>query len=695
MDWFENKIIELININELALAVLNDEAPIQTLSFQRDAVWDEKHIELLWDSIFRGFPIGSLLFSRVDYFRDSDISVKPLQESKSAKANPIKDDIGKTKYVIIDGQQRIVAITLGFRIFKPKQTARLWIDLGINDEEFVYNSQKIFYVCSIRKPWGLETTSDMELKALNILGEEKINHKDEYLLFKTWPLKAKYPVPFPELVKFKLENLNSASVFELLPDHMKKKITKSEIEQKYIFDNIKDLQDYKIPSYLIENIKNLEDLGLAFQRLNKQGVIMTDEDLFYSGLKMLWPKAHDLVWEIYSDDKTGKFLQHTKIVHNAVRLSSASVKPDDRDDIISLNVKEFRKLIKTTPPENNEFLEKIKSYLIKLNGNQQNNSLLHENLRKAKEILLYNPANENGKNDFGLPLPLLANLHWRVWHTLTAFIDRKKELDSYDRKEIIRYVLMDHFYVNSTSEVYIREPFKIAYNANKSFPGKDIYKFLKDKELFSGELQIVNPKKFKELVLDETKLRGNILHNETDLIMYAQRSYVYKWYREFDPTLYVTISDLPYDWDHIIAYDFFDRSKHRSNQPHQDFWRYRADLASCSGNFRLWPKSLNRSDRNKTLKNKYLIGNPDQIIDESSYLRRDPYNLKYVKAVQEASFFNDDEFLKYWENASNEQDPYNWSERERLENLRMAIQTRRYRMFKLLYDTIEWDFWLN
>ena len=363
MDWFKNKILELININELASAVLNDEPIVQPIPFQRDAVWDEKHMELLWDSIFRGFPIGSLLFSRVDYFRDSGISVKPIQESKSAKASPIKVDIGKTVYILIDGQQRIIAIALGFRIFKPKQTARLWIDLGVNDEEFVNDSQKIFYVCSIRKPWGLETTSDMELKALNILGDERINHKDENLLFKTWPLKAKYPVPFPELIK--LENLEIPYIFELLPNHIKEEITKSEIEQKYIFDMMNKLNDYKIPVYLIYNIKNLEDLGLAYQRLNKQGVIMTEEDLFYSGLKLLWPEAHNLVWEIYSDDKTGKFLQPTKIVHNAVRLSAASVKPDGRDDIISLNVKEFRKLIKSTPPENNNLLKKIKEYLEK------------------------------------------------------------------------------------------------------------------------------------------------------------------------------------------------------------------------------------------------------------------------------------------------------------------------------------------
>ena len=34
---------------------------LQLPSFQRDAVWDEERVELLWDSLLRGIPIGNLI----------------------------------------------------------------------------------------------------------------------------------------------------------------------------------------------------------------------------------------------------------------------------------------------------------------------------------------------------------------------------------------------------------------------------------------------------------------------------------------------------------------------------------------------------------------------------------------------------------------------------------------------------------
>ena len=74
-------------------------------SLQRDAVWKSGQVELLWDSLFRGFPIGSLVVS--EELKD--------QKSRYGKLAGDKDPWpGKEKRHLLDGQQRSNAIALGF-----------------------------------------------------------------------------------------------------------------------------------------------------------------------------------------------------------------------------------------------------------------------------------------------------------------------------------------------------------------------------------------------------------------------------------------------------------------------------------------------------------------------------------------------------------------------------------------------------
>jgi hypothetical protein len=51
---------------QLGRHLVGDDEPswVATLpSLQRGAVWKPRQVELLWDSLFRGFPIGSLVIS--------------------------------------------------------------------------------------------------------------------------------------------------------------------------------------------------------------------------------------------------------------------------------------------------------------------------------------------------------------------------------------------------------------------------------------------------------------------------------------------------------------------------------------------------------------------------------------------------------------------------------------------------------
>ena len=76
------------NLKEIAeWQLFHDQSKIILPKMQRGFVWKVKQIESLWDSIFRGFPIGSFLISETE-----------------------KNGL----YYLMDGQQRATSIALGY-----------------------------------------------------------------------------------------------------------------------------------------------------------------------------------------------------------------------------------------------------------------------------------------------------------------------------------------------------------------------------------------------------------------------------------------------------------------------------------------------------------------------------------------------------------------------------------------------------
>ena len=81
----------------------SEDSEVQIPALQRGLVWKPRQVELLWDSILRGFPIGSFMLSDV------------VDEKESGK------------YYLMDGQQRYNAISIGYNSVKQAR-AMLWID---------------------------------------------------------------------------------------------------------------------------------------------------------------------------------------------------------------------------------------------------------------------------------------------------------------------------------------------------------------------------------------------------------------------------------------------------------------------------------------------------------------------------------------------------------------------------------------
>jgi uncharacterized protein with ParB-like and HNH nuclease domain len=61
-----NKMKNQFTVQEIANWQLKKQDEISLPSMQRGFVWKPKQIEDLWDSLFRGFPIGSFLMAQTN-----------------------------------------------------------------------------------------------------------------------------------------------------------------------------------------------------------------------------------------------------------------------------------------------------------------------------------------------------------------------------------------------------------------------------------------------------------------------------------------------------------------------------------------------------------------------------------------------------------------------------------------------------
>jgi hypothetical protein len=98
-------------------------------AIQREFVWDATQICSLFDSIMRGYPIGSFLFWKVEAARVGDHLwygfIKDYHQGK-ARHCPVLDVPSHAVTAIIDGQQRLTGLNIGLRGSHAAKEPRKW-----------------------------------------------------------------------------------------------------------------------------------------------------------------------------------------------------------------------------------------------------------------------------------------------------------------------------------------------------------------------------------------------------------------------------------------------------------------------------------------------------------------------------------------------------------------------------------------
>src|SRR5690349_20600840 len=113
--------VTTITIRQLLQRIADGE--IRVPAFQREFVWEPDRVQFLMDSIFKGYPIGTVLFWRTKEKLSYDRDLGPFTLPEPKKEYPID--------YVLDGQQRLTSIFSTFQtdLKQNPDTKVNWIDI--------------------------------------------------------------------------------------------------------------------------------------------------------------------------------------------------------------------------------------------------------------------------------------------------------------------------------------------------------------------------------------------------------------------------------------------------------------------------------------------------------------------------------------------------------------------------------------
>lgn len=401
---------------------------------QRGKVWNAVRAEILWDSLLRNIPIGTL-------------SIRPVLDKTTKECH----------WDLLDGQQRTNAIAMGFHEFPAvdsdighKLESILWIDLKMTEADTEQNDKKtrhserrfFFKVTTAAHPWGYKL-SDNETKNSTLeewrkreAVEKLKGHWEKHnqmgsrpYPYELWPTDAIFPVPFDVLRKFveqggsKFDEFSTYCVEHhsnsnwVLRYYSEGNYCFPAIEENHWLKLIKAIQELSYVVVLAQNSKQIpdEDVGLYFKRMNKAGEVPSDEEIQYSLLKSKVPSLKKL-------DSIADGLMQPSRMANIAMLSYLTRRGKWSNTISIANISELA--------SDQKFVDYIKNELADL-------------LTKVKEKVVYSTTNE-----CGIPKVNFSSIALRypeLFRLLLYFTEKKFDIQ---KENLIAFIFLIVLYGN-------------------------------------------------------------------------------------------------------------------------------------------------------------------------------------------------------------------------------------------------------
>lgn len=261
------KVIENIQSNQYILPAI-----------QREFIWNDKQIERLFDSLMRGYPIGSFLFWKIKPANLSDFQFYKFMDryhQRDYKHNePINLTGERERIAILDGQQRLTSLNIGL---KGHYASKLPYYHWTSDHAF---PKRKLYINLLDKP---DFESDMAFK-FRMLKDKDAEEKNDH---QCW-------FPVGQITQFN----DIGEVFEFC---LKEGLAGQDLD--YPWKTLQKLWEVinqkQVINYFLEEDDNLDKVLNIFIRVNSGGTQLGYSDILLSVATAHWEK-YDARDEIYS-----------------------------------------------------------------------------------------------------------------------------------------------------------------------------------------------------------------------------------------------------------------------------------------------------------------------------------------------------------------------------------------------------------
>lgn len=539
-------------------------------SLQRGAVWDAQQVEMLWDSIFRGFPIGSIVLT------------KKIETQTTKKSHVSHQVLDETTHHILDGQQRTNAITWGFDpiekfpIDKDKVQC-LWLDLlPHNRLDSMGNSRKyLFRLTTQAHKWGYRASEKLEV--LNLSQRQKFMEV-RLESFGNFPMEAGLPMPLSYLwqffdgKQFDLDRLKDDDLFKQLceklaisGDQLEEQL--SALDANYLTEGFKNAHQASLIGLTVTT-DQIEDIEQIFLRLNRQGTPLDNEELIYSMIKAYWPEVEGVLSKIEVHHTT-----EARLISMALRVALHS----EKSNLPERNIQQIRHIFANKSHSENEAKEReaIKCFF---------NEYLVGSLEWIDKNLVLTVSSDA---DFKLPRFLRSSVAWHsrdvfVWWLFLAKKHNCDGLDESQAKRVIAIGLIIHWFVKDKAKMVrwlvgqdpFKSDFKLFNEETKAFfhgssvmSPDEIEAFLELETMSEARLKnwrtlwqgtVANDATGERRNEDEQALRRDQfiflekLLFQRELLLYVQAPYIEKF--NYDPSnkLMWKGHNRPWDYDHVV-----------------------------------------------------------------------------------------------------------------------------------------------
>ncbi|EKI2465025.1 DUF262 domain-containing protein, partial [Enterococcus faecalis] len=253
---------------------------------QREFVWKPEQIERLFDSIMKGYPIGSFLFwnvqnENINKYEFYNI-LKEYHQRDARHNTKINISHKDSVTAILDGQQRITSIYIALKGTYSYKIKGAW-----KNNDNAYPSRQLYL--NIVSP-NLDTNKDVQFDFRFLTNEEAEDFTEDTL----W-----YPVS--DILQFEVGEM--FTVIARYQELYRKNFPNESVEKtSYIMNSLGTLHqmmEKDILAYYEENSQEIDKVLDIFIRMNSGGTTLTYSDLLLSLATAKWQNLNARE-EIYS-----------------------------------------------------------------------------------------------------------------------------------------------------------------------------------------------------------------------------------------------------------------------------------------------------------------------------------------------------------------------------------------------------------